>query len=91
MLSHSSPEWQAVKLTPSLHFAMYRYPLDKVRSIYCITQLVSPTIVIYPVDNTIQTFSNCSLKFKVDCSNSTFCLCCLITWFNVICLFCYKG
>ena len=29
MLSHSLPEWQAVNVTPSLHFAMYRYPLDK--------------------------------------------------------------
>ena len=27
--SHSLPKWQAVKLTPSLHFEVYRYPLDK--------------------------------------------------------------
>ena len=74
--SHSLPKWQVEKLTPSFHFGIYRYPLDKSLSGVYIVQLVSPTrrlrwIVIYPMDSAIQIFNNQSLKFKVDCSTST--------------------
>ena len=75
-VSHSLPKWQAEKLTPSLHFGIYHYPLDKSLSSVYIAQLVSPTrllqwIVIYLMDSAIQSFNNQSLKFKVDCLTST--------------------
>ena len=36
--SHSLPKCQAVKLTPSLHFGICRYPLDKSLSSLYIVQ-----------------------------------------------------
>ena len=38
--SHSLPRCQAVKMTPSLHFGIYRYPLDKSLSSVYVVQLV---------------------------------------------------
>ena len=95
--SHSLPKCQAVKLTPSLHFGICRYPLDKSLSSLYIVQYQFPNKTS-PVDSDLSD-GQCHPKFQqpepevqgrllnLHISASAD----LISWLNVICLLLLSG